>query len=179
MPFDGLLGIGPAEGITQQKQSFTKYLFDNGSITNHTVLITHDGKGNKEIEFGGFGHNGALIRYHMEQVHENLKTMRFDVSQVNMGNYSFPTHLGNINDTSNFSTPEDPKWIRANLIIGSDPFITFETPFPEDVSEYLAYMGFVYPEISLIRTTNRFGHTVIVGLTKKQKCSKVTLQNPL
>jgi hypothetical protein len=114
----------------------------------------------------------------MEYVHENLKTMRIDVSEVKMGNYSFPTHLGT-NATSNFSTPEDPHWMRVNLMLGSEPFIQFETPYPEDLDEYEAYMSHYYPEIKLSRTRNNFNRSVIFGLTRKASCNHVTFANPL
>lgn len=101
MPYDGLLGLGHPQNEIQERQSFTRYLYDHGNITNHTLTLRHIGEKDKQIEFGHFNHPSSLIRYHVEQVHGNMSTMRFDVNEVLMGNYSFPTHLNNFNITGN------------------------------------------------------------------------------
>ena len=82
MPYDGILGIGPTSNEIEDRQSFTKYLFNTGLITNHTMTFRHlpSNSNSREIEFGYFGHTSALVRFHMEAVHDNLNTMRIDVS---------------------------------------------------------------------------------------------------
>jgi hypothetical protein len=105
--------------------------------------------------------------------------MRFDVSQVSMGNYSFPTKLGGSNDTTNFSTPEDPHWMRVNMVLGNDPFLQLETPFEQDLWDFAIYMSEAYPEIKLYQTKNRYNHTVVFGSTKKRTCNQFISANPL
>ena len=82
MPYDGILGIGPSSNPTQDKHSFSKYLFNSGLISNHTLTFRHLPIFNnaKEIEFGSFGHTSALVRFHIEQVNQDLNTMRIDVT---------------------------------------------------------------------------------------------------
>lgn len=83
------------------------------------------------------------------------------------GNYSLPTHLRTNfteNETVESTTPEDPKWMRVNMILGGDPFITFETPYIEDLNEFKDYMALYYPEITMTQTVNRRGQTIIIGV---------------
>jgi hypothetical protein len=88
------------------------------------------------------------VRFKVEKVHDYLNTMRFDVSQVNFGNHSFPTHLGN---SSNSSTVTDPKWMRCNMIFGGDPYLTFETPFKEELNSFEQYLNQTYPELRILK----------------------------
>lgn len=178
MPYDGLLGLGQPVDDVQQRQSFTRYLYDHGHIANHTVTLRHTDKGDKQLEFGHFNHPSPLVRYHIEQVHGNMSTMRFDVNEVLMGNYSFPTHLEQ-NISANASIAEDPHWMRVNLILGSDPFIQFMTPFEQDLHEFDAYMQFTFPEIKFYETKNRYNHTVVFGTTKKRTCKDFTSASPM
>lgn len=68
--------------------------------------------------------------------------------------------------------------MRVNLILGSDPFITYETPYLEELDEFQTYMSYFYPDITLTRGQNKFNHTVLIGQTSGKSCSKVTLKNP-
>lgn len=178
MPYDGLIGLGQPTNDVEVRQSFVRYLYDHGNITNHTMTLRHTDKGDKQIEFGHFNHPSNLVRYHIEQVHGNLTTMRFDVNEILMGNYSFPTHLGT-NETVNFTTPDDPHFMRVNLILGSDPFIQFMTPFEQDLDEFDAYMRHTFPEIKFYESKNRFNHTVVFGSTKKRTCKEFTSASPM
>jgi hypothetical protein len=54
-------------------------------------------------------------------------------------------------------------WMRVNLILGSDPFITYETPILSELDEFMSFMTHYYPDVILTRGTNRFNHTVIAG----------------
>lgn len=69
--------------------------------------------------------------------------------------------------------------MRMNFMLGSDPFITFETPYMEDLNEFQAYMNHFYPEIKIITNTNRFNHTIMLGVTGKAKCAHVGPKNPI
>jgi hypothetical protein len=89
--------------------------------------------GTKEIAFGLFGHTSAKVKFKIEKVHDYLNTMRIDVSQVNLGNHSFPTHLGNATNSTTF---EDPKWMRCNMILGEDPYLTIETPYIDELDSF-------------------------------------------
>jgi hypothetical protein len=180
MPFDGILGLGPATTEIEDRHSFTQYLFGTGLITNHTLTFRHlpESGNSKEIEFGHFGHSSALVRYHIEDVQEHLRTMRVDVSSVMFGNFTFPTHYG-VNITDPVSTPEDPKWMRLNLIIGSDPFITYETPYIEELNDFIDYMATHYPEVKISQAKNRFNHTTILGSTAKSTCDRANMKHHL
>jgi len=132
--------------------------------------------GEKELVFGLFGHTSAKVRYKVEKVHDYLKTLRFDVSQLNLGNHSFPTHLGNI---SNSSTVEDPKWMRANMILGGEPYLTIETPYLEELDSLHEYINATYPEIRILRQKMSNGQNMLMGIINKRKCSDVKLKNPM
>jgi hypothetical protein len=108
-----------------------------------------------------------------------MSTMRFDVNEVLMGNYSFPTHLNQFNATGNETERQDPHWMRVNLILGSDPFIQFMTPFESDLDEFDAYMFHTFPEIKFYETKNRYNHTVVFGTTKKRTCKDFTSASPM
>jgi hypothetical protein len=140
--------------------------------------------GEKQIEFGTFGHSSAKVRLHIEKVHEYLNTLRFDVSSLNLGNHSFPTQLGNSSSNSsnftNSSTPtSDPKWMRSNLILGGDPYITFETPYMEDIDDFLLYMNVTYPEIKMLKQRMMNNQTIILGISQKRRCIDVKLARPM
>ena len=171
LPYDGLLGIGPSATPLQDQQSFTKTLFNSGLISNHSLTFRHVPQRNnaKEIEFGYFGHTKALVRYHLETVNPDLNTMRIDVSTAQLGNYTFPTTLG-YNAALNMTV--DPMWIRVNLILGSDPFITYETPILAELDEFQTFMGHFFPDFTIQRGKNRFNHTVITAQTGGKNCTK-------
>lgn len=176
MPFDGILGLGPADSILDNKHSFTKYLFRNGSVSNHSVQYRKLPNGEKQIEFGTFGHTSAKVRFKIEKVHENLNTMRIDVSQINLGNHSFPTHLGN---SSNSSTVEDPKWMRCNMILGENPYLTIETPYQEEMDNFSIFMNDTYPELRLVRQFMNNGQQILIGMSNKRKCVDFKPKNPM
>ena len=55
-----------------------------------------------------------------------LNTMRIDIGNIQFSNYTLPTHL---NTTDANGTRVDLGWLRVNLILGGDPFLTYETPY--------------------------------------------------
>jgi len=71
--------------------------------------------------------------------------MRIDVSTAQLGNYTFPTSL--VNPTYNVTV--DPAWMRVNLILGSDPFITYETPILAELDEFQTFMGHFFPDFTI------------------------------
>ena len=109
-------------------------------------------------------------------MHDSLNTMRIDVSQINLGNHSFPTHLGNATNSTTF---EDPKWMRCNMILGEDPYLTIETPYVDDLDSFQAYLNKTYPEIKVLRQQMSSGQRVLIGMTNKRKCSDLKLVNPM
>lgn len=69
--------------------------------------------------------------------------------------------------------------MRVNLILGSDPFIQFMTPFEQDLEEFDAYMFHTFPEIKFYETKSRYNHTVVFGTTKKRTCKDFTSASPM
>lgn len=176
LPYDGLLGIGPFEGKLEKNHSFSNYLYENKTISNNSLTYRQLFNGNKELIFGLFGHTSAKVRFKSEQVHEYLKTLRIDVSEIKLGNHSFPTHLGN---NSNSSTYEDPKWMRANMIIGGEPYLTIETPYIEELKTFEQYLNETYPEVRIFKTRMQNGQIILLGMLNKRSCSEVKLKNPM
>jgi hypothetical protein len=56
--------------------------------------------------------------------------------------------LGN---SSNTSTAVDPKWMRCNMLIGGDPYLTFETPYIEELDSFYQYLNDTYPELRILK----------------------------
>jgi hypothetical protein len=55
--------------------------------------------------------------------------MRIDINDVKFSNFTFPT-------LSNKGSSADQTWMRANWIMGGDPYLTFETNMIEDLNNY-------------------------------------------
>ena len=142
------MGLGPADTNLALSHSFVNYVYNNLSLTNHSLQYRKLANGTKEIVFGLFGHTSAKIKFKVEKVHDFLNTMRIDVSQINLGNHSFPTHLGN---STNSTTFEDPKWMRCNMILGEEPYLTIETPYIDELDSFEVYLNQTYPEIRILR----------------------------
>lgn len=151
-----MLGLGPPSSDLESTHSFTNYLFRNGFIQNHTLQFKHLSSGLKQIEIGDFGHASARVKYHIEPVHEYLNTMRIDASDVMLGNYSFLPMVSVFNETA------EKEWMRVNLILGGDPFMTFETPHREDLNDYISFMNMTHPEIKLRLTYSANKDQIVV-----------------
>ena len=71
--------------------------------------------------------------------------MRIDVNDLRFTSFSFP---------SNSTNPDNnitQNWMRANWVMGGDPYITYETNVISELSEYETYINANYPEIKLAR----------------------------
>lgn len=62
--------------------------------------------------------------------------MRIDINDVRFTNFTFPTAS---------STSIDLTWMRANWILGGDPYLTYETNVLEELNSYSIYMNKTFP----------------------------------
>ena len=56
--------------------------------------------------------------------------MRIDINDVRFSNFTFPTQ------STSATSSSDLTWMRANWIMGGDPYLTFETNALEDLNSY-------------------------------------------
>jgi hypothetical protein len=105
-------------------------MIDNKTISTNAISYRQLFNGTKYIEIGSFGQSTVKVRYHIEKIHDNLNIMRIDVNDLRFANFSFPSN------STNLETNITQNWIRANWIMGGDPYVTYETNLISELTEY-------------------------------------------